>query len=148
MNALYDRGVYEVVQPEFEAGLEITRQALVHLDLPAIEIQNFTDAIHKEHYAPLYQPPTDSRVIAQLRRTPRLLDLTWVALPPGSPLIGRTLREMDVRSQTGATIVGVMRGGELHANLDIDFRFAGEDLAVVIGRPEQLAAFQALAAHS
>ena len=146
MDALYDRGVYEVVQPEFEAGLEITRQALVHLDLPAIEIQNFTDAIHKEHYAPLYQSPTDSRVIAQLRRTPRLLDLTWVALPPDSPLIGRTLREMDIRSQTGATVVGVMRAGELHANPDIDFRFAGEDLAAVIGRPEQLTAFQALAA--
>ena len=146
MDVLYARGVYEVVQPEFEAGLEITRQALVHLDLPAIEIQNFTDAIHREHYAPLYQPPTDSRVIAQLRRTPRLLDLTWVALAPECRLIGRTLREMDIRSQTGATVVGVMRGGELHANPDIDFRFAADDLAAVIGRPEQLAAFQALAA--
>ena len=145
MDVLYARGVYEVVQPEFEAGLEITRQALVHLDLPAIEIQNFTDAIHREHYAPLYQPPTDSRVIAQLRRTPRLLDLTWVALAPGCRLLGRTLREMDIRSQTGATVVGVMRGGELHANPDIDFRFAADDLAAVIGRPEQLAAFQALA---
>ena len=148
MDVLYERGVYEVVQPEFEAGLEITRQALVHLDLPAIEIQNFTDAIHREHYAPLYQPPTDSRVIAQLRRTPRLLDLTWVALAPECRLIGRTLREMDIRSQTGATVVGVMRAGELHANPDIDFRFAAEDLAAVIGRPEQLAAFQTLAAAS
>ena len=146
MDVLYERGVYEVVQPEFEAGLEITRQALVHLDLPAIEIQNFTDAIHREHYAPLYQPPTDSRVIAQLRRTPRLLDLTWIALAPESQLIGRTLREMDIRGQTGATVVGVMRAGELHANPDIDFRFAADDLAAVIGRPEQLAAFQTLAA--
>ena len=146
MDVLYERGVYEVVQPEFEAGLEITRQALVHLDLPAIEIQNFTDAIHREHYAPLYQPPTDSRVIAQLRRTPRLLDLTWIALAPESQLIGRTLREMDIRGQTGATVVGVMRAGELNANPDIDFRFAADDLAAVIGRPEQLAAFQTLAA--
>ena len=146
MDVLYERGVYEVVQPEFEAGLEITRQALVHLDLPAIEIQNFTDAIHREHYAPLYQPPIDSRVIAQLRRTPRLLDLTWIALAPESRLIGRTLREMDIRGQTGATVVGVMRSGELHANPDIDFRFAVDDLAAVIGRPDQLAAFQNLAA--
>ena len=85
MDALYDRGVYEVVQPEFEAGLEITRQALVHLDLPAIEIQNFTDAIHKEHYAPLYQPPTDSRVIAQLRRTPRFAGPDLGRLAAGQP---------------------------------------------------------------
>ena len=118
----------------------------MHLDLPAIEIQNFTDAIHREHYAPLYQPPNDSRVIAQLRRTPRLLDLTWVALASESLLIGRTLGEMDIRGRTGATVVGVMRAGELHANPDIDFRFAGDDLAAVIGRPEQLTAFQLLAA--
>ena len=148
MDVLYERGVYEVVQPEFEAGLEITRQALVHLDLPAIEIQNFTDAVHREHYAPLYQPPADSHVIAQLRRTPRLLDLTWVALAPDSALIGRTLGEMDIRGRTGATVVGIMRGGELQANPDIDFRFAADDLGAVIGRPEQLAAFQALAAAS
>ena len=30
MKLLHDHGVYEVVQPEFEASLEITRQALLH----------------------------------------------------------------------------------------------------------------------
>jgi CPA2 family monovalent cation:H+ antiporter-2 len=55
MEILYRHGVYEVVQPEFEAGLEITRQALLHLNIPAAEIQRFTDGIRQELYAPLYQ---------------------------------------------------------------------------------------------
>jgi CPA2 family monovalent cation:H+ antiporter-2 len=38
LNDLYEIGVYEVVQPKREAGLEITRQALIHLDVPAQEI--------------------------------------------------------------------------------------------------------------
>lgn len=53
MQSLYAQGVYEVVQPEFEAGLEITRQTLLHLDVPASEIRNLTDAIRRETYAPL-----------------------------------------------------------------------------------------------
>jgi CPA2 family monovalent cation:H+ antiporter-2 len=55
MKMLYDLGVYEVVQPEFEAALEITRQALLHLNIPASEIQSFTDAVRQELYAPLYR---------------------------------------------------------------------------------------------
>src|SRR6266536_2326844 len=47
-------GVYELVQPEFEAGLEMVRQALMHFNVPALEIQRFTDAVRRECYQPLY----------------------------------------------------------------------------------------------
>jgi monovalent cation:H+ antiporter-2, CPA2 family len=53
LNILHEHGVYEVVQPEFEAGLEIVRQALLHLEIPATEIYHFTDEIRHELYAPL-----------------------------------------------------------------------------------------------
>jgi CPA2 family monovalent cation:H+ antiporter-2 len=55
MKMLHDQGVYEVVQPDFEAGLEITRQALLHLSMPPADIQRLTDAVRQELYAPLYQ---------------------------------------------------------------------------------------------
>jgi monovalent cation:H+ antiporter-2, CPA2 family len=55
MQQLHKLGVYEVVQPHFEAGLEITRQALLHLNMPAREIEEFTDAVRRDLYAPLYQ---------------------------------------------------------------------------------------------
>jgi monovalent cation:H+ antiporter-2, CPA2 family len=48
-------GVHQVVQPEFEAGLEMTRQALLHLEIPAREIQSYLDAVRSEIYAPLSQ---------------------------------------------------------------------------------------------
>jgi len=55
IQALHSRGVFEVVQAEYEASLEITRQALLHLDIPATEIQQFTDTVREELYAPLYE---------------------------------------------------------------------------------------------
>ena len=51
MQALQEQGVYEVVQSEFEASLEITRQALLHFDISPTEIQKFTDTIRQKLYA-------------------------------------------------------------------------------------------------
>lgn len=55
LRALHEHGVQEVVQPEFEASLEMIRQALHHFDIPPTEIQKFTDSIHQQMYAPLYE---------------------------------------------------------------------------------------------
>lgn len=145
MKALYGSGVYEVVQPEFEAGLEITRQALLHLHIPATEIQRYTDAVRRELYAPLYQTHYDHRTIVQLQNAGDLLELTWVNLSPGSPLNGRNIRELDIRSQTGASIVGVIRKGVFYPNPDAEYNFADGDLVAVIGEPQERAAFEALA---
>ncbi len=51
---LHDLGVNEVIQPEFEAGLEVTRQALLSLNIDATDIKRFTDQVRQELYAPLY----------------------------------------------------------------------------------------------
>jgi CPA2 family monovalent cation:H+ antiporter-2 len=139
MQALHSQGVYEVVQPEFEAGLEITRQALLHLNISATDIQRFTDAIRQELYAPLYQRHSEYQTVVQLQNAARLLELTWLTLPPDSPLIGRTIHELKIRSHTGVSVVGVMRDGEFYPNPDASYQFTAGDLVAVIGNPEQLA---------
>ena len=47
---LRSAGVFAVVQPEFEAGLEITRQALVHLGATADAIEAWADSERLEFY--------------------------------------------------------------------------------------------------
>jgi CPA2 family monovalent cation:H+ antiporter-2 len=53
IQVLHNLGVNEVIQPEFEAGLEVTRQALLSLNIAASEINRFTDQVRQESYAPL-----------------------------------------------------------------------------------------------
>jgi len=146
MQALHEHGVYEVVLPEFEASLEITRQALLHLNIAATDIQRFTDTIRRELYAPLYQSHSEYQAIAQLQNVSRLLELSWAKLTAGSPLAGRTIGEAKLRSQTGVSVVGVTRDGELYPNPDADYRFASGDLVAVMGDSQQLAVFQTLIA--
>ncbi|MBT3346793.1 MAG: portal protein, partial [Gemmatimonadetes bacterium] len=53
LQALHERGVYEAVQPEFEASLEFLRQALIHLDFLPGQIDRLSDGIRHELYSPL-----------------------------------------------------------------------------------------------
>jgi CPA2 family monovalent cation:H+ antiporter-2 len=145
MHSLHKQGVYEVVQPEFEAGLEIARQSLLHLNVPAAEIQRFTDAIRQELYAPLYQIHNEYQTVAQLKSAAHLLELTWLTLPSDSLFIGRTIQELKIRNQTGVSVVGIIRNGELYPNPDASYQFTAGDLVAAMGSSEQLAAFQQLA---
>jgi CPA2 family monovalent cation:H+ antiporter-2 len=82
----------------------------------------------------------------EISRIPDLLELTWVKLQPDSPLERRTIQDLDIRSQMGASVVGVVRQGVLYSNPGAEYCFAKADLVAVIGRPEECATFQALAA--
>ena len=145
---LHRQGVYEVVQPEFEAGLEITRQALHHMDVSAPEIRNITDSIRKELYAPLYQKEPDYRKIVQLQNACLLMDVNWLSLPEDSTIAGKTIRELEVRKKTGLSVVAVLKEDGLLANPGPDFRFSPRDTLGLLGTPEQISFFQKHFGHS
>ena len=52
---LVELGVHEMVRPQLEAGIEITRQALMHLDLPPEEVDRLLAVAREDFFAPL--PP-------------------------------------------------------------------------------------------
>ena len=67
-----------------------------------------------------------------------------LAVPDGSPAVGETLRSLDIRAKTGASVVAVERDGERFRNPGPTWCFQSGDVAVVIGEPPQLAALKAL----
>jgi CPA2 family monovalent cation:H+ antiporter-2 len=145
MHELHDLGVAEVVQPEFEAGLELVRQALLPLDVPATEIEHYADAVRAELYAPLYQTHTGAQPLLHLRGAFHRLALTWVPVADASGLVGRTLHELDIRRQTGASVVAVLREGTVLLNPEPTVTFIAGDLVGVLGQTAQCRAFQQLA---
>lgn len=144
MQALHEHGVYEVVQPEFEASLEITRQALLHLNIAANEIQRFTDEVRRELYAPLYQVHDDYQTLSDLQLASRSLELNWLTLPPDNPLAASTIGALAIRGRTGASIVGVIRDGVLHPNPAADYQLMPGDRLAVMGDAIQFTALQEL----
>jgi len=138
-------GVYEAVHPESEAGLELGRQALSHLGVAVGEVQRFADEVRRELYAPITREGTDGDLLAQLGRASRQIETQWVRLPENSPLGGRTIGELGVRTETGASVVAIVREDLVLPSPGPDARFEPGDLVGVLGTPEQRSAFVALA---
>jgi CPA2 family monovalent cation:H+ antiporter-2 len=145
LKMLHEMGVYEIVQPEFEAGLEFTRQALLHLDLPPAEIQRFTDTVRRDLYAPLYDVHHEYERLAQLQGAQRLLQLNWLTLAPDSSLIGRSIGDLHIRSRTGVSIVAALRDGELYPNPDAAYTFMPRDTIAVLGNRQEYSDFVQMA---
>lgn len=88
-----------------------------------------------------------------------LLGVTWAAadsnfdevrmetfeLPAGSRLCGRTLAEAAPTRHTGVQVAGLNRGGLRILNPNGDERFAAHDDVLLLGTPDQIAAFKAWA---
>ena len=143
--ALYENGVYMAVLPEMEAGLEIARQALLHLEIPVAVIQQYTDAVRQKSYAPIYQSSSDHQLLAKLDNIKNMLEISWVTLMPGSPLISQSLKDAAVRTRTGASVVGIIQGKLFHSNPEADYSFQQGDLVAVVGNQQERNEFKKIA---
>jgi CPA2 family monovalent cation:H+ antiporter-2 len=143
IQALYALGVQEVASPEFEAAIEMTRQALIHLNVPAYDILRVASAIRRERYVVPEAELADQRaILAQVSEVTRHLDFAWLRLPAGSPFDGRTLVELQIRSLTGASVVAIVHVGSLTANPGGDVRIHVGDLIGVLGTRDQIGRFE------
>ncbi|MDQ3926649.1 MAG: cation:proton antiporter [Actinomycetota bacterium] len=138
-------GVYEAVQPELEAGLELGRQALAHLGVGASEIQRLSDQIRREFYAPVISYSADKELLSRLRRTSQMIGTEWIRLPENSTVVGKTLGDLRIRSETGVSVVAVIREEDLLPNPGPELIFEAGDVVGALGTPDQRATFRALA---
>ena len=125
--------ISEVVIPEFEAGLEMARKALVHLHIPAAKIQHYTESLRQDLFASLFSENEEDKILEQLQWAEHQFDLQWMLINPGSVLVGKTIGESEIRTKTASSVVGVIRNDKLETSLDVDFRFEANDRVAIIG---------------
>lgn len=140
-----DLGVAGMVLPEFEAGVEMTRLSLLHLQIPVTEIQRQTEAVRDEMLLPFVGHRPAYKTLGQLRSAETQFDLEWVMLPPHSRLVDHSAEELEIRGRTGASVVGIIRNDDMIANPGPRFRFQVSDLVAVIGTDGACNAFRELA---
>jgi CPA2 family monovalent cation:H+ antiporter-2 len=81
--------------------------------------------------------PTDS--------TADLLDIHTERVHVGDPEVcGRSLREINLRARSGASVIGIERGGHTLVNPTADEKLAAGDWALLLGDDEQIAQARAL----
>ena len=125
--------ISEVVIPEFEAGLEMARKALVHLHIPAAKIQHYTESLRQDLFASLFSENEEDEILEQLQWAEHQFDMQWMMIKTGSVLVGKTIGESEIRTITASSVVGVIRDDVLEPNPDANFRFQANDRAAIIG---------------
>jgi CPA2 family monovalent cation:H+ antiporter-2 len=141
---LQQLGVHEIVQPEFEAGLELLRRALLHFSVPAAEIDRLSNAVRREYYQSHQMTHPGRHVLEQLRQARNALDIVWFTLPDESPLIDHSIGEINIRQRTGVSIVAILRNDQVITNPDPQMTLCSGDSIAVLGTLPQRNAFHAL----
>jgi len=137
---LYRLGANQVIPEEFETSVEIFARVLKDYRVPSNIIQNQIDLIRQEGYAMFRSPSITgdrlSRLSAILEKT--VMDTYYVDSP--CSIAGTTVKDLDLRKKSGATIIAIARDNAAHTNPTPDFRIEAGDILVLLGSHAQLAA--------
>lgn len=133
-------GATTVIHPELEGGLEVMRHTLLFLGVPAVQVQEYTDTIRREHYEVNPVSTAEQKVLEQMVAAVRGLDVVWRKVTVSSPLAGKTLAEADLRRKAGLSVIAVIRKSETLSNPQPDTVIAGGDVLGLLGEKEQIAA--------
>ena len=131
LDDLYNLKIFEVVQPEFEASLEIIRQSLMNFEVPITAIQNYLDDIRRKKYFSSIKVETE--MLMNLKNASRLLEIHWIPINSNSSIIDKSLKELDLRTKYKISVVGIHRGTKLIQNPDSGFRFRDGDIIAILG---------------
>jgi CPA2 family monovalent cation:H+ antiporter-2 len=143
---LYQLGAWEVVQPEFEASLELSSHLLSGIGLSAIAISREVQQIRSSRYLQFRPSRGNAAISRDLQVAVRDMNSGWYNLPEGSPIASMTLEETNLRQLTGVSIMAIVRqDGE-----EIDYpngktALESGDRLLVVGEPEELVSFELLA---
>lgn len=65
------------------------------------------------------------------------LEIEWVEVAAGSPMVGRTLGDSELRQRSGASVVAILRGEEALPNPPVDTPFQEGDTLLLLGDDAQ-----------
>ena len=138
LKLMHERGISEVVQPEFEASLEMLRQTLSHLQISRNEIHTLTSQYRRNMYLPTFKNSEEYEKLSQIRDAGFLLDTNWLRVDEHSPCSGKSISELAIRATTGVTVVSIVRNGDIITNPNPEQKLITGDLVALIGTSNQL----------
>lgn len=143
---LYQLGAKEVIQPEFEASLELSAHLLRVLGVSPSKIQEEIREIRQSQYETLQPERTEAEVLRELEEAVSTMNHQWYDLSSESPLIGLTLEKAHIRRLTGVSIIEIKRlNGEKIDYPPANTTLEEGDNLLLVGASEDFEAFKYIA---
>lgn len=138
---LHRLGATAVVPQEFETSIALASAVLRRFGASESAIGRAAAALRGDDYTLLAETTTAAEREKTLSRVFAAAEITRVPVPASAA--GRTLRALDLRARTGASVVGVERGDQVLTNPGGDFAVAEGDTLVVLGTAEAVVGVRA-----
>lgn len=134
---LYNSGADKVLPEEFETSIELFDRVLSKMLIPRREIDKVIGRIRDDNYGIFRDREIRSdfpalKILANI-------EITALRLDDESPVLGKSIVELQLRNQYGLTIAALLRDKELIDNPDPETIFASGDIVYLMGRAEQIA---------
>ncbi len=139
IDELYKLGADQVIPEEFETSIEIFARVLEEFHVPRNIIDTQVKVIRSEGYSMLRSAPKTRR-----RWMEKIADLLRAGTAEtffvfrDSPAAGQSLRGLDLRQKTGATVIAVVRSDQSFASPSPDFRIEEGDILVLVASHQDM----------
>ena len=138
IDELYALGADEVIPEEFEASVEVCNRILRRVGIPGNLIAKELRTIREERYGMFRGVDVRPAKMADLPQGVLEANVEIHTLLAGSWAVGRTLRELELRALTGASVIALMQDGDVQSSPDPDHPLRERDTMILIGSLDQI----------
>ncbi|NUQ00176.1 MAG: cation:proton antiporter [Armatimonadetes bacterium] len=138
IEALHELGADQVIPEEFETSIEIFVRVMQQYLVPAERIESLVAQVRQNGYAMLRRPSRRAHFEPVLRDLPGI-DLAAVTVGENSPLVGKSLAELELRQRYEVNLLAVQRAETTLAPPAGQTVLCAGDRLIVMGNPEPVA---------
>ena len=138
MKPLYELGATEVIPEEFETSMEIFTRVLTKYLIPRDEIERLLAEVRADGYEMFRSISKASASLSDLKLQLHDVDISTFRIAQGSPLIGKTLAQMELRRRYGVSVVAIRRDSQILSNQGADTLLHSNDVLFVLGSSEKI----------
>ena len=144
IEVLYQLGAQEVVQPEFEASLEMGAHMLLKLGDSAYAVTQIVNRYRSSRYRDILPERSEYWGAANLEAAIQGLERHWYVVDRSSTLAGKNLAQSNIRRLSGATVMAIERDRQLLRYPTGETGLVAGDRLLVVGNFEEHTAFKTL----
>ncbi|MDD3846235.1 MAG: cation:proton antiporter [Syntrophorhabdaceae bacterium] len=131
-------GANDVIPEEFETSVEIFSKVLNRLHVPVNDIRKHIDQIRQDNYLALRAVKLPRRYLVEREDILKNIVIQTYRIRRNSIADEKNLKDLNLRSRTGVTVIGIERGGEVHRMPSPSLRLTADDVLLFIGRREDI----------
>lgn len=139
VDALVQLGANIVIPEEFETSIEIFARVLEQYNIPEHLIEQQIAVIRAESYGMLRGLSLTHERLSKLSELFLKSTVQQIVITADSPAVNRSLGELDLRKQTGATVIAIAREDSVITNPGGEIVIQPDDVLVLWGAHQQLA---------